>query len=185
VGSEEGAQDGDGGDEAGPKMDTDESTYVPDKDDDLRKYLVKWVGLQYNEATWETWQTIKHCGFVEEVGKFWVRQKPIRGSENDELSEICKEKKPFRKLEESPSFGIPRRTFLAAYDPQTHEKIVQQKEEEGGLKVREYQLIGLNWLLFNFFCGRFSILADEMGLGKTIQTMSFLHQVRTYVLMKC
>ncbi len=39
-------------------------------------------------------------------------------------------------------------------------------------QLREYQLLGLNWLQFlqeHKFCG---ILADDMGLGKTIQTLS-------------
>ena len=40
--------------------------------------------------------------------------------------------------------------------------------------LRDYQLDGLNWLLYSW-CRRINvILADEMGLGKTIQSVSFL-----------
>ena len=41
-------------------------------------------------------------------------------------------------------------------------------------KLRDYQLEGVNWLLFSWFNGTNVILADEMGLGKTIQTVVFL-----------
>ena len=40
--------------------------------------------------------------------------------------------------------------------------------------LREYQLIGLNWLVMLFQKKINGILADEMGLGKTIQTIALL-----------
>ncbi|KAJ4467937.1 SNF2 family DNA-dependent ATPase [Lentinula edodes] len=55
--------------------------------------------------------------------------------------------------------------------------------EDGALnlhsvKLKDYQLLGLNWLHLlyrsNFSC----ILADEMGLGKTVQVISFLALLR-------
>ncbi|KAJ3806366.1 SNF2 family N-terminal domain-containing protein [Lentinula aff. lateritia] len=46
------------------------------------------------------------------------------------------------------------------------------------VKLKDYQLLGLNWLHLlyrsNFSC----ILADEMGLGKTVQVISFLALLR-------
>lgn len=44
-------------------------------------------------------------------------------------------------------------------------------------KLRSYQTVGLQWLLFNHSQGRGSILADEMGLGKTLQIVSFLYSL--------
>ena len=41
-------------------------------------------------------------------------------------------------------------------------------------KLREHQLVGLNWLVSLYEIGINGILADEMGLGKTIQTIAFL-----------
>ncbi|CAK9114505.1 unnamed protein product [Durusdinium trenchii] len=40
--------------------------------------------------------------------------------------------------------------------------------------LKEYQQVGVNWLIQSFFnrCG--GILADDMGLGKTLQTLAFL-----------
>ncbi|XP_069477199.1 chromodomain-helicase-DNA-binding protein 7 isoform X2 [Ambystoma mexicanum] len=43
--------------------------------------------------------------------------------------------------------------------------------------LREYQLEGVNWLLFNWYNMRNCILADEMGLGKTIQSITFLYEI--------
>ena len=38
----------------------------------------------------------------------------------------------------------------------------------------EYQMEGMNWLLYNFHREKNVILADEMGLGKTIQVIAAL-----------
>ncbi|VDM39699.1 unnamed protein product [Toxocara canis] len=40
--------------------------------------------------------------------------------------------------------------------------------------LREYQLVGLDWLVTLYDKGLNGILADEMGLGKTIQTIALL-----------
>uniref|UniRef100_A0A1I7XQP6 Helicase ATP-binding domain-containing protein n=1 Tax=Heterorhabditis bacteriophora TaxID=37862 RepID=A0A1I7XQP6_HETBA len=41
-------------------------------------------------------------------------------------------------------------------------------------KLREYQMVGLDWLVTLYEKNLNGILADEMGLGKTIQTISLL-----------
>lgn len=43
-----------------------------------------------------------------------------------------------------------------------------------GGHLKEFQLIGLNWLISLYENGINGILADEMGLGKTIQTIALL-----------
>ncbi|KAF0991775.1 hypothetical protein HZS_1156 [Henneguya salminicola] len=45
-------------------------------------------------------------------------------------------------------------------------------------QLREYQLEGINWLIYEYYMGTNCILADEMGLGKTIQSIAFLIEVR-------
>ncbi len=40
--------------------------------------------------------------------------------------------------------------------------------------LRDYQLSGLNWLVFLNEYGFSGVLADDMGLGKTIQTLAYL-----------
>ena len=48
------------------------------------------------------------------------------------------------------------------------------------LKLREYQQIGLNWLVSIQSRRLNGILADEMGLGKTLQTISLLSYLASY-----
>jgi len=48
----------------------------------------------------------------------------------------------------------------------------EQPECLKGGELREYQLVGLNWLRNLYHWGASGILADEMGLGKTVQTLA-------------
>ena len=41
-------------------------------------------------------------------------------------------------------------------------------------KLKNYQLIGLNWLVNLWEQGINGILADEMGLGKTVQSIALM-----------
>uniref|UniRef100_A0A671WJ05 Chromodomain helicase DNA binding protein 9 n=1 Tax=Sparus aurata TaxID=8175 RepID=A0A671WJ05_SPAAU len=54
----------------------------------------------------------------------------------------------------------------------------QSREYRNGNSLRDYQLEGVNWLLFNWYNRRNCILADEMGLGKTIQSITFLEEIQ-------
>ncbi|KAL0966321.1 hypothetical protein UPYG_G00293860 [Umbra pygmaea] len=56
-------------------------------------------------------------------------------------------------------------------------KLEESREYKSGNVLREYQLEGVNWLLFNWYNRQNCILADEMGLGKTIQSISLLSEV--------
>ncbi|CAH2294634.1 chromodomain-helicase-DNA-binding 8 isoform X1 [Pelobates cultripes] len=56
-------------------------------------------------------------------------------------------------------------------------KLELSREYQNGNQLREYQLEGVNWLLFNWYNRQNCILADEMGLGKTIQSITFLQEV--------
>ncbi|KAM9544866.1 chromodomain-helicase-DNA-binding protein 9-like isoform 5-T7 [Salvelinus alpinus] len=53
----------------------------------------------------------------------------------------------------------------------------QSREYRNSNVLRDYQLEGVNWLLFNWYNRRNCILADEMGLGKTIQSITFLEEI--------
>uniref|UniRef100_A0A8D8WF21 Chromatin-remodeling complex ATPase chain Iswi n=1 Tax=Cacopsylla melanoneura TaxID=428564 RepID=A0A8D8WF21_9HEMI len=46
--------------------------------------------------------------------------------------------------------------------------------------LREYQHVGLDWLVTMYERGLNGILADEMGLGKTLQTISLLGYMKHY-----
>eukprot|EP00494_Astrolonche_serrata_P003665 UN03672 len=55
----------------------------------------------------------------------------------------------------------------------------ESPEYKNNLRLRDYQVEGLNWLIRKFYEGKNCILADEMGLGKTIQSVSFIeHLIR-------
>ncbi|KAI0999540.1 ATP-dependent helicase [Podosphaera aphanis] len=43
--------------------------------------------------------------------------------------------------------------------------------------LKDYQIVGLNWLALMYRKGLSGILADEMGLGKTCQVISFLSHI--------
>ncbi|XP_051631541.1 LOW QUALITY PROTEIN: chromodomain-helicase-DNA-binding protein 8-like, partial [Manacus candei] len=57
------------------------------------------------------------------------------------------------------------------------QKLEASREYKNHNRLREYQLEGVNWLLFNWYNRQNCILADEMGLGKTIQSIAFLREV--------
>ncbi|XP_028283528.1 chromodomain-helicase-DNA-binding protein 8 isoform X3 [Parambassis ranga] len=58
-------------------------------------------------------------------------------------------------------------------------KLEETREYKNGNILREYQLEGVNWLLFNWYNRQNCILADEMGLGKTIQSIALLSEIYT------
>ncbi|KAI8993112.1 SNF2 family N-terminal domain-containing protein [Trametes punicea] len=47
-----------------------------------------------------------------------------------------------------------------------------------GVVLKEYQMIGVNWLSLLYQKGLSCILADEMGLGKTVQVISFFAHLK-------
>ena len=76
----------------------------------------------------------------------------------------------FKKLHESPTFGISKkRRPIAKLETENgdvvHDITSSASEIDLGFRLRSYQLEGLNWLLFNWWNRRSCILADEMGLG--------------------
>uniref|UniRef100_A0A8C1JUF7 Chromodomain helicase DNA binding protein 6 n=1 Tax=Cyprinus carpio TaxID=7962 RepID=A0A8C1JUF7_CYPCA len=61
--------------------------------------------------------------------------------------------------------------------PEQWQKLEKSREYRNANQLREYQLEGMNWLLFNWYNRKNCILADEMGLGKTIQSITFLYEI--------
>ncbi|XP_030634964.1 chromodomain-helicase-DNA-binding protein 6 [Chanos chanos] len=61
--------------------------------------------------------------------------------------------------------------------PEQWQKLEKSRDYRNGNQLREYQLEGMNWLLFNWYNRKNCILADEMGLGKTIQSITFLYEI--------
>ncbi|CAL8472046.1 g11588 [Coccomyxa elongata] len=112
------------------------------------RYLVKWRGLPYGECTWETFQDIFKADGQQCIDQFQEREarliEGVRGLEAQ------------RRASEGQRALLQQPDFLRAG------------------QLRDYQLEGLNWLIYSWMQNNNCILADEMGLGKTIQCVSFI-----------
>ncbi|XP_022082169.1 chromodomain-helicase-DNA-binding protein 8-like [Acanthaster planci] len=65
-------------------------------------------------------------------------------------------------------------------DPDDWTKLEESPVYKGDNTLRDYQLEGVNWLMFSWCNGQNCILADEMGLGKTIQALAFIREVQKF-----
>eukprot|EP00842_Homolaphlyctis_polyrhiza_P006317 jgi/Hompol1/6687/HPOL_002537-RA len=110
------------------------------------EYLCKWQRLPYCDCTWET-----HANLTDkdqaEIDSFLDRNSSHRvPHKNESFQRIRPEYRPFQK---QPDYLV-------------------------GGELRDYQLLGVNWMAHLWHRNQNGILADEMGLGKTIQSISFL-----------
>ncbi len=131
-----------------------------DTEDNVR-YVVKWKGLQTSEITWEYWLYLKQDS-VDQAEDFWHRQK---APDPDVIKQSMKSHptmRDYKKLTESPIFGtISKQRPIGTLEDKM--ECTPQKNDDGdGLKLRTYQLEGVNWLLWNWWNKRSCILADEM-----------------------
>jgi SNF2 family DNA or RNA helicase len=118
---------------------------MSDSDDDqplfsssstVTEYLVKWRGLPYEECTYETINEIKNCQSL--IDQYLAREQAAAASRNKATVALQKaNRKKFQPYESQPS-------WLA------------------GGQLREYQLEGLNWLIYSWTNDINGILADEM-----------------------
>eukprot|EP00835_Amoeboradix_gromovi_P002156 NODE_116_length_19003_cov_0.233707.p1 type:complete len:1204 gc:universal NODE_116_length_19003_cov_0.233707:15109-11498(-) len=120
---------------------------ILDVDED-EQYLVKWCLLEYEQATWETNETVSNIA-QPQIDQFLVRQSSTTIPSNSK--KYSKAKRTKLILNQQPDY-IP-----------------------SNLVLRDYQLLGVNWMIYQWVNDQNGILADEMGLGKTIQTITFLN----------
>lgn len=109
-------------------------------------YLCKWAGLPYSECTWEPRADVIKENIMK-VDEYVVRS---QSGGIPTCGKTWNRRCAFRKLAQTPAY------------------ITQYGE------LRDYQLEGVNWLLYSWCHGTNVILADEMGLGKTIQSIAFI-----------
>uniref|UniRef100_A0A8V5G7W4 DNA helicase n=1 Tax=Melopsittacus undulatus TaxID=13146 RepID=A0A8V5G7W4_MELUD len=81
------------------------------------------------------------------------------------------------KIKEFEALQIPPEIKHMVTYPESWQKLERSREYKNSNQLREYQLEGMNWLLFNWYNRKNCILADEMGLGKTIQSITFLSEI--------
>jgi chromodomain-helicase-DNA-binding protein 4 len=121
---------------------------------EVEKVYVKFQGLGYDEIVWE---------------------RPPRPSEVERWNDFVAAyneyiagkyfKQPHAKMKE----------HIQEYRAMDFNKKILLQDQPAcltGGKMMEYQLEGLNWLLYNYHQGKNIVLADEMGLGKTIQVIA-------------
>ncbi|KAJ3354709.1 hypothetical protein GGF32_002388 [Allomyces javanicus] len=117
---------------------------------EISEYLCKWKRLEYRDATWEPAHLIAPA-FQAEIDAFYARAHhpylPHKGRFYGP-----NEKRPKWTAREQPSYVT-------------------------GGELREYQLLGVAWMLALWSRNENGILADEMGLGKTVQTITALNML--------
>ncbi|CAN0150637.1 unnamed protein product [Ascophyllum nodosum] len=170
-----------------------------DDPDDNILYLVKWRGLPYDQSSWEHFKDIRFAS--DQILDFWDFSRP-RPEEMAKVEEQLAKSggskaggrggrggsgagskghslrmRDFTKLSASPVFGVTSAERAARGVEKDESDQEAFASGGGGLTLRDYQLEGVNWLLWNWWNHRSSILADEMGLGKTVQTVGFLDQL--------
>ncbi|KAF4722916.1 choline dehydrogenase 2 [Perkinsus olseni] len=149
------------------------------EDEGKKQWMVKWKGLQMTHATWEeeygwsgTGDVIKgvyvQATIITELIDAWYEL-------NDRSRKAklqCKSERPAKASEQ----------FLKDF-------IDVQKDKDGSKKyvyrptedtLFDFQIEGVQWLLYNWSQRRGSILADEMGLGKTVQSSVLLSAIMKY-----
>ncbi len=120
------------------------------------------IGLPLSEVTWEYWLHIKHdC--VDQADAFWRRQRP---TDADVLTvKSHPHIREYKKMSESPVFGVSvtKRRIAMLHDGK--DDVFKNGDDEDNpspLRLRNYQLEGVNWLLWNWWNRRSCILADEV-----------------------
>ena len=114
--------------------------------------FVKWRGLGYSECTWERWSEVQN----EELLIAQCRAKDIEV----EAIAVSKKIEKAQKGSKRPSSEKSRASFL------TGKSLVREDIPVRNVTLRDYQLEGINWLLFQWTQSRSCLLADEMGLGE-------------------
>ena len=135
-----------------------------------RYYLIKWCLLGYQDITWEPACAFTPAMLDAKLQRFrQFNQQPTAA-----------EKKKFAPV------GTSLVHTLAGDSQTCNFRRMEKSHEYGADKftLREYQIEGVNWLLWNWCRGQAgSLLGDEMGLGKTIQCLVMLDELRRDTLM--
>lgn len=118
---------------------------------------VKFQGLGYDDAVWDT------------------PPSPDQGPVYEAYLDAYREFLNGKHFKPEPWINMKKR--MDQFRELEFRSDIEVKTQPKGLKrgkLMEYQLEGLNWMLYNFRDGRSVILADEMGLGKTVQVVALL-----------
>ncbi|KAJ2082717.1 hypothetical protein H4R24_001387 [Coemansia sp. RSA 988] len=112
---------------------------------------VVWRGLDISEATWET------------------PPNPIEGADEYALWRAA-----YVVWRRAETISAAEQQRLATPPREAAREHKQQPDYVVGGQLKDYQLVGAQWLWQRWQAGAGAVLADEMGMGKTIQTIAFL-----------
>ncbi len=127
---------------------------------DISSVYVKFQGLGYEEAVWDD-PPPRDSAWGDEPWKAFC------AAYEEYLNGQYFPSVPDHKMKER----------IEQYRGLDFSKECELKKQPSSLKrgkLMEYQIEGVNWLLYNFHQQQNIILADEMGLGKTVQIVAFI-----------
>ncbi|KAF4701792.1 choline dehydrogenase 2, partial [Perkinsus olseni] len=133
------------------------------EDEGKKQWMVKWKGLQMTHATWEEEATIS----TELIDAWYELNDRSRKAKLQ-----CKSERPAKASEQWLKDFID-----VQKDKDGSKKYVYRPTED---TLFDFQIEGVQWLLYNWSQRRGSILADEMGLGKTVQSSVLLSAIMKY-----
>eukprot|EP01134_Creolimax_fragrantissima_P008587 CFRG8587T1 len=140
-----------------------------DDDDDgptRQAFLCKWAGLPYGECTWEYAEEIEDDQTL--IDAFLDRE--VASTMPVATCAALRKRPKFKEIKTQPKYI----GHLVESEQKKNYKNMEDDDEVKELRMRDYQLEGLNWICHSWCAGNSAILADEMGLGKTIQSVAFL-----------
>ncbi|CAB1314478.1 unnamed protein product [Coregonus sp. 'balchen'] len=169
--------------------------------EELEEFYVKYRNFSYLHCKWATLEELeKDPRIHQKIKRFRTKQAQIKHIfvepnedlfnpdyiEVDRVLEVAittdtetgeEDVDPVKIREFEDIKRIPEFKFVERPQPDKWQKLDKSKDYRSGNQLREYQLEGMNWLLFNWYNRKNCILADEMGLGKTIQSITFLFEM--------
>lgn len=118
-------------------------------DPEGRTFLIKWSNLGFADSTYEfeAYLQKRRPEFDEKVAEYQARNEVPRNLGSH-----------------------PKRPTLADFDSLKLHDSPNFKDNA----LFDYQIEGVNFMLFNWLQRRNCLLADEMGLGKTVQAIGFM-----------
>jgi chromodomain-helicase-DNA-binding protein 7 len=130
--------------------------------------LIKWMSLPYEACTWESIEILR--GIEENAKK--IDQDDAEALDEADEYEVDRQLELFHERQKAPVDRFPNAAPARPnnYRPMANrwQKLEESPEFKNNNALREYQLEGVNWLLYCWFHGRGSLVADEMGLGKCV-----------------
>lgn len=124
---------------------------------------MKWVNLTYSECDYEFERDLilNDVQYLDALAAFESRcVKPTKSEMRNLERNADKAAKKLYTI-----FGDKMSNGKREEAVQQYQKELEDQVFENGGQLRDYQAVGVSWMMANHINNRSSILADEMGLG--------------------